>query len=226
MRSATCASLVFGGSSRRASMTLAVSWKLNRPLRPSVAKPSGARSRDRRRDADRGRAVAESDRRRVRRCVFSGEGKRRGNWANARAQPEKSLMADEGKRPGGARQKGSEASGRLGDIPPRVEHVASVTFLTSRARGSHQRSPRARARAADAIKLLDNKCYCFCILGAPAERLKGIQQGGRRTRAGSGRPQCPWSGHLNCSIAVAHRRRSDALSNSRSRPGAVFGVTC
>jgi hypothetical protein len=34
-------------------------------------------------------------------------------------------------------------------------------------------------------------CYCFCILGDPAERLKGIQQGGRRTRAGSGRPQCP-----------------------------------
>ena len=222
MRSATCASLVFGGSSRRASMTLAVSWKLNRPLRPSVAKPSGARSRDRRRDADRGRAVAESDRRRVRRCVFSGEGKRRGNWANARAQPEKSLMADEAKRPGGARQKGSEASGRLGDIPPRVEHVASVTFLTSRARGSHQRSPRARAG--------QSNCWIEQMLLLLHPRRSRRTPKGHPTRrkadpCGSRRPQCPWSGHLNCSIAVAHRRRH-TLSNSRSRPGAVFGVTC
>jgi hypothetical protein len=87
--------------------------------------------------------------------------------------------------------------------------------MRARARGGHQtagfnKSGSSIFSSQTANATPTNPCYCFCILGDPAEVLKGIQeQGGRQTRRAERAAACPWSGHLNCSIAVAHQRRSE-----------------
>ena len=56
-----------------------------------------------------------------------------------------------------------------------------VVFDVARARGGHQTAGLNKSASSifgsqTANAIPTNPCYCFCILGDPAERLKGIQE--------------------------------------------------
>ena len=90
-------------------------------------------------------------------------------------------------------------AGGRGDSLTRSAALSAIG-LTSRARGSYQAAGLNKSGSSifglqTANATPTNPCYCFCILGDPAERLKGIrEQGGRRTCWADARLRCSF-GH-------------------------------